>query len=219
LKKKTRFTDVFYLKNIKIGDSTLHFIRFDEFNVNDYTYLLTKDEQFKLSTFKSEKRKKEFVATRILKTTLFNDSPICYLPSGAPYLKNANIHISISHCDNWVVFAVCDRYKIGVDIEPISNKAQRLHLKFLNETEIALLDTSNIELMSKAWSSKEALYKLSTKEGIIFKEDLLITDFDGENTFKCKILDENKSFFVYLNASIIDGYIVTINTSPLYENH
>lgn len=210
---------MFYLKNIKIGDSTLYFIRFDEYNINDYTYLLTNDEQFKLSTFKSEKRKKEFVATRILKTTLFKNTPIYYLSTGAPYFKNSTNHISISHCDNWVVFAVCNCYKIGVDIEPISSKAQRLHQKFLNESEIALLDTSNIELMSKAWSCKEALYKLSAKEGIIFKKDLLITDFDKKNTFNCTILEGNKRFSVYLSASIIDGYIVTINTSPLYENH
>ncbi|MCO5258536.1 MAG: 4'-phosphopantetheinyl transferase superfamily protein [Crocinitomicaceae bacterium] len=195
----------------------IYTIVYNDYTVADYFHLLTEKEKQLITQFKSDKRVREFVATRVLKTTIFQDNEILYTEEGAPSIANTTTNISISHCANYVVLAVCDTYKIGVDIEPISTKSQKLHTKFLNEQEMHVLDVSDTLLMTRAWSCKEALYKLSSKKGVIFKTDLIIDEFDGESVFNCHIVRNNKKFCVNLVSLILGDYILTINTTALHE--
>ncbi len=125
----------------------------------------------KLPIFTNEKRKKEFLATRILLKEIIPNQSISYNIYGAPELDN-NQYISISHSHNLVALIVSER-KVGLDIEKISSKALSLSSKFISDI------TYNIskEKATLIWCAKEAIYKWYQKKNINFKNDIKIYPF------------------------------------------
>lgn len=208
---------MFRIKNVKIGDSRIYFASYDDFLIEDYLSFLYPEEQIKLARFLSPKRRAEYVATRVLKETIFPKKLIQYSSKGVPFIEETPYHISISHCRGLVAIAVCKKYAIGLDVEPISDKAQRLHKKFINFDEAVLLNTNNSLVMTRAWSCKEALFKLANRKGIIFKTDLLIHSFDQNELFKCTIINEERKLLVDLTSRMIGHFILTINNTALIE--
>src|SRR5690606_5273710 len=82
--------------------------------------------------------------------------------------------------DNIVGIAHCRDFMIGLDLEPIREKALIVQNKFLSETEKLNNDTSSKEVMTKIWSGKEALYKLAGRKKIIFKENLFLEQINAD---------------------------------------
>ena len=72
------------------------------------------------SHLKSDKRKKEFLACRILLNHFDKNLKISYSENGSPNLNNHQ-YISISHSGNLVCIIISNK-KIGIDIEMISDK-------------------------------------------------------------------------------------------------
>lgn len=208
---------MFHIKNVQIGDSKIYFAHYNDFLIEDYLPFLYPEEHKKLATFLSPKRRSEYVATRVLKETIFPKKLIQHSSNGAPFIEETPYHISISHCKGLVAIAVCKRYAIGLDVEPISDKAQRLHKKFINSDEAALLNTNDSLLMTRTWSCKEALFKLANRKGVIFKTDLFIHSFDENELFKCIIINGERKIFVDLTSKIIGHFILTINNTALIE--
>lgn len=209
---------MFLIKNIQIGDSIIYYARYDDFLIEDYLPYLYSEEQQKLATFLSPKRKAEYVATRVLKEAIFPKKLIQYSNNGAPFIEETPYHLSISHCKGIVAIAICKQYTIGLDVEPISEKALRLHEKFINSNEANLLNTHDSLLMTRAWSCKETLLKLAHRKGFIFKTDLLINSFDGNELFKCTIINGERKLLVDLTSRIIGHFILTINNTALIED-
>ena len=126
------------------------------------------------SKFKSNSRIKEWVAVRVLLNYMLgSNTEIIYAPNGAPQLKGSNTYISISHTEEYVYIALSDTHKVGIDIERISNKVERVKARFIskNEPGNTLLKTLLI------WSAKESAYKMLQIEGIDFKKDLKVYPF------------------------------------------
>jgi 4'-phosphopantetheinyl transferase EntD len=210
---------MFDYKNIHIGDLSIYTIRYNSYCLNDFFTILSENERKQLSSFSSVKRQYEYLSTRILKEQIFPGQLIKYNSSGAPYIEEGP-YISISHFSGVSAIGVSKKYPIGLDIEPIGSKAQLLHTKFLNEQEKAFLDTTDELLMTRAWSCKEALLKLCNRKGILFKHDLIIDSYDGNESFMCSILKDHELFSVHLTSKLIDGMVLTINTSnPMKKKH
>ena len=72
----------------------------------------------KCNILKTEKRKKEFICSRVLLNLYSKNLKISYSKFGNPILNN-NQFISISHCSNLVCIAI-SKEKIGIDLEEIS---------------------------------------------------------------------------------------------------
>lgn len=206
---------MFKHESIQLGNTAVYLIRYTSYDLAEFQSILSQDELQKMNGFLSEKRKYEFLSTRILKEHLFPNTHIQYSSNGAPFIENLS-PISISHSKGCSAMAVAD-HKLGLDIEPLSDKAKRLHAKFLNEEELNLLDTSNEVLMTKAWSCKEALLKLCRRKGLIFKRDLIINGFDGNETFTCTIRKDNQLFSVSLTSIVKDDIVITVNTDELKQ--
>jgi len=198
---------------ITLNDVTIHLMYFDSFQPTEYFDMLSEHEQTRLNTFGHIDRRREFVATRILKHQLFGYKKIEYSRNGAPYIENEG-HISISHTKGCCAIAICERYKIGLDLEPQSEKAKKLFPKFLNEDERHFLDVSDALTMTCAWSCKEALYKLAGRRKLIFKTDLLLLNKVG-SAWECSIRNLNETIFVNLISILKDELIITINTSAI----
>ena len=134
---------------------------------------LTESEIEALNSIKNIKRRNEFVSTRNLRTHLFGKKTIKYNEFGAPYIENSNIHISISHTNEYVGIAWSEKHPVGMDIEVIDRNVSSIQHKFINPNEkkmISLYENENIPLM--IWSIKESLYKLNRSKGLDFLKDL-----------------------------------------------
>ena len=126
-----------------------------------------------ISKFKSEKRKKEFLACELLLNEISPNITITYNEFGVPELDNGQ-HISISHSKNLVAIII-SKTKVGLDIEQISDKPLRLSLKFISTKAHQNLTQEKATLI---WSCKEAIFKWYQKGNIDFKKDIKIDEFD-----------------------------------------
>jgi len=101
--------------------------------------------------------------------------------TGRPWLAgdDHNITVSLSHSGTWAAAVLSHGGRVGVDIEIIRDKAQRLAGKFLAADEWATAQAAadGAAHYTLLWSAKETLYKLAAQRGIIFKTQLLLGSF------------------------------------------
>lgn len=150
--------------------------------------------------FKAAGRRIEWLAVRRLMHQLGIASPIAYLPSGKPYLKDDKRHITISHTRGYAAVAISETNPIGLDIEQRTDKVCRVQHKFLSPEEKSLLpsEKKNIEALLIIWTAKEAMFKLVDKEGIDFAEHFHLAPFTvapaGECTARETFTPEHRTF-------------------------
>ena len=151
----------------------------------------------------SEKRKKEFICSRLLLKEYNSDLQISYTENGSPILSNEEF-ISISHSANLIVIAVSKK-NIGVDIQEISEKPKKLFSKFGNSHHTNL----SKEKCTLVWSIKESVFKYHKIGNVDFKKDIYIPEFTEkgkgilEVRFKTELLKANyfkieNQFLVYV---------------------
>ena len=128
-----------------------------------------------------EKRRREWLASRTLSYWLLRQcTPAIYLlqndESGKPTLTNSSYQISISHSPREVAVLLSGQYGVGIDIEIVRPKIQRVRDRFLTATEKAYIG-HDLTQLTIAWSAKETLYKLFSQKNIIFAEHLFLAPF------------------------------------------
>ena len=143
------------------------------------------------SHLKSEKKKKEFLACRILLNYYNKDLKISYSENGSPNLSNHQC-ISVSHSGDLVCIIISDK-KIGIDIEQISDKSLRLREKFLNPHHTKL----NKEKSTIIWCIKEAVFKFHKIGNVDFKKDIVIPKFKLDKNGRIDIQFQNKTLKSY----------------------
>lgn len=109
-----------------------------------------------------------------------------HLPSGAPYLDDADLRISISHTRGLMVVATMPGFgsdltrfdpkcALGIDVERIDRaKVLEVRNRFLNEQELSAVDATDVEANVVAWTCKEALYKAALSRGLDWRTDYTI---------------------------------------------
>jgi phosphopantetheinyl transferase len=111
--------------------------------------------------------------------------------TGRPWLAGATpgLTVSLSHSGAWVAAVLARGGRVGVDVEMIRDKAQRLAAKFLASPEWDAAKAACQATPEAAsahftllWSAKETLYKLAAQRGIIFKTQLLLDDFHPQES-------------------------------------
>ena len=105
---------------------------------------------------------------------------------GKPHLENSLYQISISHSHERVAVAAAPM-GIGVDIQFLVEKIERIAFKFMREEEMdSLLPATRLLHLHVYWGAKEALYKAYGRREIDFRLNLHITPFqfspEGGNT-------------------------------------
>ena len=146
----------------------------------------------------------QHLAGRYLLKELFQDFPynlICIADTRKPFLQNEQYHFSISHCGNYAAAIVSREHRVGVDVELITHKAEKVIHKFLSPKEQLLIEgllkkanvLSRQQWLTAAWSIKESLYKWYGNGQVEFDEHLLIEEIivqDNEGLAHCKLLKE-----------------------------
>ena len=130
----------------------------------------------------NESKKLQWFATRHLLNEMVGDSAHVWKDdTGKPFLKDASHHISISHTPEFAAAIASKQNIVGIDLEMITPKVERIAHKFLRDDEIDAIGTDEkLEKLILYWSAKEALYKLYGKKQIEFKTQLLIEPFTLE---------------------------------------
>ncbi|MDD2983544.1 MAG: 4'-phosphopantetheinyl transferase superfamily protein [Crocinitomicaceae bacterium] len=198
---------------IEAFGSTVYFLEYGVFDPQDFMDQLTSLEREQFFKFNHPKRQCEFVATRILRHSIFGFKHIHYNAVGAPYIEDAGF-ISVSHSDHLIGIAVNKDFQIGFDLENNSDKAKRLHSKFLNQHEKIIFDLEDELEMTTCWSAKETLYKLAGRNFIDFKEELLLNKNDSDG-LTGTIINPSETIEVSLHAFLYQNQIVTINKLPV----
>ncbi len=141
-------------------------------------------DQQKYDRFLVEKRKKEWLITRILVNQLLGKPiQIQYDENRNPYLVDTNMNISISHCRHFVCVFLDQKKYIGIDIEIPHERILKIASKFLSDKELFDLPTENpIPKLTINWSIKEAMYKYYNQKKVDFKTELQIDAFELKTT-------------------------------------
>ena len=159
---------------------------------------LSQSEQLHLQSLKNPQKRLHWLAYRVLLgEVLGNDFEINYLADGKPELVRPKKFLSVSHSKEFVAVFLSDNQQIGVDIEKISDRIQKVYPKFLNETEQQSSDLSDSTLLHFYWGAKEAVYKLFNQHRLLFAEQIHIDSIDSEkqtatatvktNSFQAKV--------------------------------
>lgn len=114
-----------------------------------------------ISAFNSEKRTLEYLAVRCALKEVLPDSSISYNKNGKPFLNNTTHNISISHTGKFATIIISQKHSIGIDIERITERVERVKYKFLSKTELANIDPKSERThLALLWATKEAIYKV-----------------------------------------------------------
>lgn len=140
--------------------------------------LVLPEDTASVAGFASAGRRMERLAWRAaLRSAGFGQS-VAYGQTGAPFLKDADKFISVSHCKGMACIAISP-VKCGIDIESADRDCSRVSQRFMSEHEgLILAGSSNPD--AAVWCMKEALYKYAGREGLDFLRDIRITENKGD---------------------------------------
>ena len=186
---------------------------YDDFEPNNYIEHLSDVEHSRYLTFKHIKRKREFIATRILRKRALGAQRIQYNSIGAPYIDGIGF-ISISHSSYLVGLAFNKDYMVGLDLETPRENILDIVQKFLAPTERHSFDSTNKLEMTRVWSTKEAMYKLAGRKKIIFKEELLLSK-NASGNWQGKIINPDHTLSVQLDIFDHQGTVVSVNSCEI----
>lgn len=174
---------------------------------------LSNSDKKKFDGFIAERRRKEFLASRILIERLLGENQhINYDNSGKPALENTTKNISISHSADFACVFISDR-NIGIDIEQTTRIIDKVATRFLHIKEQEFI--SSIENQQEAkllfWGAKEAIFKCAKNQGIEFNEQIFINPFQLKNEGICtgtlqqfeKIINFKLHYFFFENNVMV----------------
>lgn len=181
-------------------------------NINEVTKLavwhIAEEEDFFLMRVPLQQaithphKRLQHLAGRYMLRELFEDFPLELIKiadTKKPFLPNEAYHFSISHCGDYAAVIVGSENRVGVDIEVVSGKVERIKNKFLSIEEQKLIsEVKNLfapeidfQLITLAWSIKETLFKWYGLGSVDFKEHLCIDKIevdDNEFIASCRFL-------------------------------
>ena len=156
----------------------------------------------RLNGMKSELHKKGFLGVRMLMQEIgYTDFDLFYDVDGKPHLKDGmNISITHSYAFSAIILSKND---ICIDMELQREKVITIADKFI-EPEFNYLDPTHLsEYMHKLiviWGVKEAVYKMISRSGLSFKQNIYVFPFDlsekqGMASVKFEDINESYPFF------------------------
>jgi 4'-phosphopantetheinyl transferase len=142
-------------------------------------------EQAYYNSLSKGKRHLHWLGTRVLlrkmlKTDEYIDCKVDV--HGKPYLVNLPYHISLSHSFDYAAVMISRSRPVGIDIEQVKEKVERIAEKFLSPRELAFIskDEHRLQQLYVCWCAKEAVYKCYGQKDVSFLEDISLDPFTFE---------------------------------------
>ena len=128
----------------------------------------------------SPKRFCEQAATRLLLDHLDETRGGILAPTtgGQPSLTDRPGPLSISHTRQWIAVAWHPTCPVGIDIERLGARVERVAARVFNENELQAHSDpphSHTLWLHLCWSAKEALFKAMPEAGVDFRTQLHVT--------------------------------------------
>lgn len=120
---------------------------------------LTASEIAGFDSITLEKRRREWLGTRLLLKHALPGYSLSFLPNGKPVLDNKR-HLSISHNGD-LAGLVVSTHPVGLDIQDVNQKLMVISRRFCSEVELndASGSTNELEYITVLWCVKEAVFK------------------------------------------------------------
>ena len=205
---------IVFRKNIAAG-TELSIWRIAESSEQLYSKLqLDERERAVFDSFKNQhKRSLHWLGSRVLLRTLLNTDKYINLKIDEhrkPYLANLPHQVSISHSHDFAAVMVSLAGPVGVDIEEISPKIEKIARRFLLPEELSFIahkadighatdigttvsightagpnrtgasQSARLQHLYACWSIKEAIYKWHGKGGLAFQGGIILQSFPLE---------------------------------------
>lgn len=160
--------------------------RIEEEATDLYSQLqLNQQEKDFVESLSNGKRHLHWLGTRVLlRKMLHTDEYIdCKVDEhGKPYLVNLPYHISLSHSFDYAAVMISKTHKVGIDIEQIKQKVERIANKFMRKEELKFIGgPQKIEQLYVCWCAKEAVYKCNGQKEVSFADNIFLEPFQFEH--------------------------------------
>jgi phosphopantetheinyl transferase len=154
----------------------------------------------------------QHLAGRYLLQHLYPDFPYHLMEiadTRKPFLPNEEYHFSISHCGNYAAVIVSNKHRVGIDIELVTEKVEKIKHKFLSIEELANIQhlTLNTQPLTLLWCCKEAVFKWYGIAGVDFREDIHLKPFEinAEGTINCEFV-KDETVHLSIQYKFFDGF-------------
>ena len=98
--------------------------------------------------------------------------------NGKPFFKDSDLQLSLSHSGDYVV-GIVSEHVVGIDIQYLTSKVERVAARVMNENKFKTLDPNNrLEHLHVYWGAKEALFKTYGHKAMDFRKHLVIKPFN-----------------------------------------
>ncbi|MFI5155201.1 MAG: 4'-phosphopantetheinyl transferase family protein [Chitinophagales bacterium] len=139
----------------------------------------------------------QHLAGRWLLPYLFPDFPleeILIADTRKPFLRDEKYHFSISHCGDFAAAIVSSKNRVGVDVELIVPRIEKIQHKFISPEEYELAaahwpksfvgrkeQEGMHALQTLIWSAKEAVYKWYGDGLVDFRRHIILEYFQPQS--------------------------------------
>lgn len=194
-------------------------IRIDTINKDTYLGLwqmteslidLPKPYGVDISDIHSEARRKERLTEYCLLKAMTgrSDSLITHENSGKPIVSG--FEISISHTKGWAAMMISKSCKVGVDIEYISDRINKIADRFIRPDE----QNDDVDYRLINWCAKESVYKLLSEEDLQYFE-MRLQPFKTSGKGKVVVEDLKQKTKYDVSYVLTNDYVLTFATSSM----
>lgn len=152
----------------------------------------------------------QHLAAGYLLPVLYPDFPYKDIETRAyqkPHVPGNRYFFSLSHCTGYAAAIVSSSDSVGIDIENISPRVQRIRHKFLSGQEnVWVSDFTPGEqdsILTLLWSVKETVYKWLGLPGLIFNEHIFIHPIEIERSRVAQVTLHHPQFVKQLQVSFV----------------
>jgi phosphopantetheinyl transferase (holo-ACP synthase) len=175
---------------------------------------LSEEENLYYQSIRNETRKKQWLCYRFITGELCGCSVrIRYDDHGKPGLKGMDLLMSVSHSGEMAAVIISEKNEVGIDIERIRDRIERVKDRFLSAEELNGIGTKDrLEKLHVIWGAKESLYKIHGKPEVEFCRDIIIESFDylcsGKGECTGRMVTPGGQTFYDIFYEKISGYLL-----------
>ena len=156
-----------------------------------------------LSPLRSPRRKKETLTEYLLLKALTGDDSLVirHNEDGAPLVDG--YFVSLSHTEGWAAMMLSRSHRVGVDIEYVSERVNRVASRFIRDDE----QQSTLAERLITWCAKEAVYKYFTEQHLEFHEMRLLP-YDQEEAGEVTVENLRQQVRVNISYEVSNSYVL-----------
>lgn len=174
-----------------------------------------------IDSIRHPQRQLHWLSSRLLLRELLGN-PKTYIDlvsdeRGKPMVRNFQAELSISHSSALSALVLSHNQRVGVDVEKISEKVERIREKFMSAGELASLShQKQREQLYVYWCAKESMYKWYSRKELDFRTHLSVQPFRYEAAGSVSGAIRKNGFSKELKISYekLDDYMMAYTLAP-----